>query len=48
MPHMQQPDVVYPTARMLAILPRGGPTGQVFWDEKMYPLMDPANAIAQR
>ena len=44
MPHMQEPEVVYPTARMLATLPAGGPTGQVFWNEKPYPLMDPANA----
>ena len=44
MPRMQDPAVVYPTARMLATLPAGGPSGQVFWNEKPYPLMDPANA----
>jgi len=31
------------TARMLATLAAGGPSGQVFWNEKPYPLMDPAN-----
>jgi NAD(P)-dependent dehydrogenase (short-subunit alcohol dehydrogenase family) len=43
MPRMQDPEVVYPTARMLATLAAGGPSGQVFWNEKPYPLMDPAN-----
>jgi NAD(P)-dependent dehydrogenase (short-subunit alcohol dehydrogenase family) len=45
MPQMQSPDVVYPTARMLATLPPGGPSGRVFWDEREYPLMDPSNEI---
>lgn len=45
MPRMQGPEVVYPTARMLATLPTGGPSGQVFWNEKPYPLMDPANEV---
>ena len=39
MPQLQAPEAVYPTARMLASLPAGGPSGQVFWDEKPYPLM---------
>jgi NAD(P)-dependent dehydrogenase (short-subunit alcohol dehydrogenase family) len=43
MPRMQGPEVVYPTARVLATLPAGGPSGEVFWNEKPYPLMDPAN-----
>lgn len=43
MPMLQSADVVYPTARMLATLPTGGPTGRVFWNEREYPLMDPAN-----
>ncbi len=43
MPQLQPPEVVYPTARMLATLPEGGPTGRVFWNEKEYRLMDPAN-----
>lgn len=48
MPRLQPPEVVYPTARMLATLPAGGPTGQVFWNEKPYPLMDPANPRPRR
>ena len=43
MPDLQSPDVVYPTALMLATLPEGGPTGTVFWNEREYALMDPAN-----
>ena len=39
MPQLQAPEAVYPTARMLACLPAGGPSGEVFWDEKPYPLM---------
>ena len=45
MPRLQPPEVVYPTARMLATLPEGGPTGRVFWNEKIYALMDPANDL---
>jgi NAD(P)-dependent dehydrogenase (short-subunit alcohol dehydrogenase family) len=45
MPQLQPPEAVYPTARMLATLPAGGPSGQVFWNEKPYPLMDPANPV---
>jgi len=44
MPKLQPPSVVYPTARMLATLPADGPSGQVFWDELPYPLMDSGNA----
>jgi hypothetical protein len=43
MPALQSPAAVYPTARMLATLPAGGDTGRVFWNEKVYPLMDPRN-----
>ncbi len=43
MPQLQSPDVVYPTALMLATLPAGDATGQVFWNEREYQLMDPAN-----
>lgn len=43
MPALQGPEAVYPTARMLATLPAGGPSGEVFWNQKPYPLMDPAN-----
>jgi 3-oxoacyl-[acyl-carrier protein] reductase len=39
----QEADVVYPTARMLALFPENGPTGRVFWDEKEYRLFDPEN-----
>jgi NAD(P)-dependent dehydrogenase (short-subunit alcohol dehydrogenase family) len=34
----QDPDAVYPTARMLATLPTGGPSGRVFWNESEYPM----------
>jgi hypothetical protein len=44
MPRLQTPDVVYPTALMLATLPDGGDTGKVFWNEREYRLMDPANS----
>jgi NAD(P)-dependent dehydrogenase (short-subunit alcohol dehydrogenase family) len=44
MPRLQAPDVVYPTALMLATLPDGGDTGKVFWNEREYRLMDPANS----
>ncbi len=36
MPGMQDPEVVYPTARMLATLPAGGPTGQCFYRGRIY------------
>lgn len=45
MPRLQAPAATYPTARMLATLPAGGPTGTVFWDEKPYALFHPDNAI---
>jgi NAD(P)-dependent dehydrogenase (short-subunit alcohol dehydrogenase family) len=45
MPRLQSADAVYPTARLLATLPAGGASGQVFWNEKPYPLMDPANEV---
>lgn len=38
MPHLQQPEVTFPTARMLATLPKGGPHGCVYWDEAPYPI----------
>jgi NAD(P)-dependent dehydrogenase (short-subunit alcohol dehydrogenase family) len=43
MPHGQDPSKVYPTARMLATLPAGGPSGKVFWNEKEYRMFDPEN-----
>lgn len=42
-PELQSPEVTYPTAKMLATLPAGGPTGKVFWDEKEYRLFHPDN-----
>jgi NAD(P)-dependent dehydrogenase (short-subunit alcohol dehydrogenase family) len=33
----REPDSCYPTARMLATLPAGGPSGRTFFDEKEYP-----------
>jgi len=43
MPQGQDPSKVYPTARMLATLPTGGPNGKVFWDQKEYRMFDPGN-----
>lgn len=43
MPKLQPPEVVYPTALMLATLPEGGASGRVFWNEREYALMDPRN-----
>lgn len=48
MPQGQDPSAVYPTARMLALLPAGGPSGRVFWNEKEYFLFDPDNKFFQR
>ena len=44
-PDLQPPEATYPTARMLATLPAGGPTGKVFWDEAEYPLFNPDNEV---
>lgn len=43
MPRLQAPEATYPAARVLALLPAGGPSGQVFWNQKPYPLMHPDN-----
>ena len=48
MPEGQDPSAVYPTARMLATLPTGGPTGRVFWDQKEYFLFQPENEVFKR
>jgi 3-oxoacyl-[acyl-carrier protein] reductase len=40
-PDLQAPEAAYPTALMLATLPAGGPTGQVFWDLERYRLFHP-------
>ena len=34
----REPDSCYPTAKMLATLPAGGPSGKTFFDEQEYPL----------
>ena len=43
MPKGQDPSKVYPSARMLAKLPPGGPSGKVFWDQKEYRMFDLEN-----
>lgn len=40
-PDLQPPEAAYPTALMLATLPPGGPTGQVFWGLEPYRLFHP-------
>ena len=45
MPQFQDPAVTFPTARMLATLPAGGPSARVFWDEKEYPLFASGNEL---
>lgn len=40
-PDLQPPEAAYPTALMLATLPAGGPTGQVFWNLEPYRLFHP-------
>jgi len=47
-PEMQLPEVTYPTARQLATLPAGGPSGKVFWNEREYPMFKSDNPIARR
>ena len=43
MPKGQDPSKVYPTARLLATLPKGGPSGKVFWNAKEYRMFDTQN-----
>ena len=38
MPQMQSPEATYPTAKLLATLPKGGAHGEAFWDGKPYPM----------
>ena len=45
MPHLQSPEDTYPTAKLLACLEEGGPTGKVYWDEKEYPMFNQENSI---
>jgi 3-hydroxybutyrate dehydrogenase len=42
-PELQSPAVTFPTARMLATLPKGGPSGKVFWNEKEYRMFGSGN-----
>lgn len=37
----QPPEAVYPTARMLATLPAGGPTGRCYWGMEEYLMYQP-------
>jgi len=37
-PNLQEPEAVVPSARWLATLPAGGPSGKVFWNMKEYRL----------
>ncbi|MBY8985158.1 MAG: SDR family oxidoreductase [Candidatus Lokiarchaeota archaeon] len=43
MPQGQDPKVVYPSARWMATLPTGGPTGKVFWNQKEYVMFSKEN-----
>ncbi len=43
MPQGQNPEVVYPSARWMATLPSGGPTGKVFWNKKEYVMFSKEN-----
>ena len=43
MPQGQNPEVVYPSARWMATLPTGGPTGKVFWNQKEYIMFSEEN-----
>ena len=45
MPHLQKPDQTFPTAKMLATLKKNGPSGKVFWNEKIYPMFNEDNQI---
>ena len=39
----QDPEVVYPSAKWMATLPTGGPTGKVFWNQKEYDMFNKEN-----
>ena len=45
MPHLQKPEDTFPTAKLLASMEKGGPTGKVYWDEKEYPMFNEENEI---
>lgn len=42
-PQGQDPKVVYPSALWMATLPKGGPTGKVFWNRKEYKMFKEGN-----
>jgi NAD(P)-dependent dehydrogenase (short-subunit alcohol dehydrogenase family) len=42
----QEPEAVYPTARMLATLPDDGPTGRCFWNLEEYRLYERRGPVA--
>ena len=42
-PRGQDPEVIYPSARWMATLPSGGPTGKVFWNQKEYVMFSKEN-----
>ena len=48
MPHLQKPEATFPTAKLLASLERGGPTGKVYWDEKEYQMFNQNNSILEK
>jgi NAD(P)-dependent dehydrogenase (short-subunit alcohol dehydrogenase family) len=41
--NLQEPEVVYPHARFLVELPRGGPNGRVFWNSEEYRIYEHFN-----
>ena len=48
MPHLQSPEDTFPTAKLLATLEEGGPSGKVFWNEMIYPMFNGGNEILKR
>lgn len=43
----QTPEAVYPTAKMLATLEAGGPSGKCFWDEQEYRMYQREKRVGQ-
>ena len=48
MPHLQKPEATFPTAKLLASLQRGGPSGKVYWNEKEYQMFNQNNSILEK
>ena len=48
MPHLQSAEETFPTAKLLATLEEGGPSGKVFWNEMIYPMFNEGNEILKR